>query len=217
METLFLGCFVFGLLFTLVTLAMGASHGALDGLGIHGHGAHGAPDVGVDHSWLGQINLSALMAFLTWFGGAGWLTLHYGPAGVLGTALGTGAGLVAGVGAYALVAWFISKLRAGETVARPEDYVLEGTVARVTVPASAGGVGEIVFTLAGVRRVEGARAADGRTLVKGEEVVITGYERGVAIVEDAQQFIHGSASREPGALSEPQRPPLAPPEREAES
>lgn len=194
-ETIFLGLFVFGLLFVLVTVAMGAAHGALDGLGLHGEtGPLHLPGGGHTHTfdWLGQLNLSALMAFFMWFGGAGWLMLEYGPFGLLGA---FGAAIPAGAVGYGAVAWFIGKLRASETVMKPEDYVLDGTVARVTVPASPGGVGEIVFTLAGVRRVEGARAANGQALAKGTEVVITGYERGMAIVEDAETFINGLPER----------------------
>ena len=211
-ESIFLGCFVFGLLFTLVSVAMGASHGALDGLGLHGDAGAVVPH-GHGEAWLGQVNLSGVMAFLMWFGGAGWLMLAYGPFGVAGA---VAAGLPAGVGAYALVGWFVGKLRAAETVMKPEDYELTGTVARVTVPASAGGVGEIVFTLAGVNRVEGARAADGRALAKGEEVVITGYERGMAIVEDATEFIDGLPA--PRALPAPnQDQRTAQPERELDA
>ncbi len=216
MESVFLGCFVFGLLFTVVTLFMGATHGALDGLGLHGDtGPLKLPmgDHGHGYDWLGQVNLSALMAFFMWFGGAGWLGLMYGPFGLVGA---LGAGLAAGCAGYKLVALFIGKLRASESVMKPEDYVLTGTVARVTVPASAGGVGEIVFTLAGVNRVEGARAADGRALTKGEEVVITGYERGMAIVQDAREFIEGlPAPQAASAPKQDQRP--AQPERELDS
>ena len=216
MESVFLGCFVFGLLFTVVSLLMGATHGALDGLGLHGDtGPLKLPlgDPGHGHDWLGQVNLSALMAFIMWFGGAGWLGLMYGPFGLAGA---LGAGIAAGCAAYGAVALFIGKLRASESVMKPEDYELTGTVARVTVPASAGGVGEIVFTLAGVNRVEGARAADGRALAKGEEVVITGYERGMAIVEDATEFIDGLPA--PRALPAPnQDQRTAQPERELDA
>lgn len=216
MESIFLGCFFFGLIFTLVTVAMGAAHGALDGLGLHSDvgplklvgGSHGHA-----YEWLGQLNLSAMMAFLMWFGGAGWLGLVYGPFGLVGA---LGAGVVAGGVAYKLVAWFIAKLRASETVMKPEDYVLEGTLARVTIPASAGGVGEIVFTLAGVNRVEGARAASGQALAKGEEVVITGYERGVAIVEDATNYIQGLPAPNAAPASQTEQRP-AQPERELDA
>jgi hypothetical protein len=218
METFLLGCFVFGFLFTVASVVMGATHGALDGLGIHGDAGPVDLGSGVPHAhgydWLGQLNLSALMAFLMWFGGAGWLALRYG---AFGTVLSAGTGVVAGVVAYAIVAGFVAKLRASETVMNPDDYVLDGTVARVTVPAAAGGVGEIVFTLAGVKRVEGARAADGQPLAKGTEVVITGYERGMAVVQDAKTFVEtlpaGQKARAPEAL-----PPQArTPEREPDS
>jgi hypothetical protein len=90
-------------------------------------------------------------------------------------------GAAAGAFAYVALAKLIGFLRASERPMRAEDYELAGTLARVTVPAAAGGVGEIVLTLNGVQRVEGCREAGGGALGKGVEVVITGTARCLAL------------------------------------
>jgi membrane protein implicated in regulation of membrane protease activity len=63
------------------------------------------------------------------------------------------------------------------------DYYLPGTAARVVSPIREGGVGEIVYTKAGSRFTAGARSAEGVPIAKGTEVVILGYERGLALVQ----------------------------------
>jgi hypothetical protein len=81
------------------------------------------------------------------------------------------------------VARFLALLRAGERVMDPGDYRLVGTVARVTIGIPGDGVGEIVFIKAGTRRSEAARGLHGAAVPRDTEVVVTGYERGVATVQ----------------------------------
>lgn len=141
------------------------------------------------HPVLSFINTTTIVAFLTWFGGAGYVATHFGqwpwflaviPAVVAGTA---GGGLVAA---------FIHWLRRGSTVMRASDFRLEGTLARVTVEIPANGVGEIVFTMAGTTRSEAAKNLTNRALPQGAEVVITGYARGMATVEPLKELLDGS-------------------------
>ena len=60
-----------------------------------------------------------------------------------------------------LVARFLGLVLAGEREMDPDDYRLEGTVSQVTVSIPAGGTGEVVFSKAGARRSEAARAMGG--------------------------------------------------------
>jgi hypothetical protein len=64
----------------------------------------------------------------------------------------------------------------------PDDYDLVGQVGVVSSPIREAGTGEIIFSLAGARRVAGARSEDGRAIAKGVEVAIVRYERGLAYV-----------------------------------
>ncbi len=45
-----------------------------------------------------------------------------------------------------------------------------------------GGTGELIYSQAGTRRVCGARSEDGSAILRGTEVVVTRYERGIAYV-----------------------------------
>jgi membrane protein implicated in regulation of membrane protease activity len=202
METVFLACFLFGLLFTLGSAALGAAghvlpglHGGHGGDGGHGfgegansgaaHGHDGAHADGVHHA-LPITNLSSLMAFLMWFGAAGYVLERF--AG-LPLALALGGGALAGLAGAFIVALFLRAILKGERVMDPRDYRLEGTIARVTVTIPEGGAGEILFTKAGTRRSEAARSIDGSAVPRNTEVVVIEYERGIAVVQPWDEFL----------------------------
>jgi hypothetical protein len=221
METVFLGCFLFGLLFTVVSAALGAAghalpnlHGADSGHGPHfghGHGGHtggeghghGGHGDGADGRGAGLplVNASSLMAFLMWFGAGGYVLQR-----VIGfpAVLAAAGGVAAGTAGAMIVALFLKAILAGERVMDPRDYQLEGTIARVTVTIPEGGAGEIVYTKAGSRRGEAARSIDGKAVPRETEVVIIEYERGIAAVQPWDQFIaRESRSEAAGTLPAP--------------
>ncbi len=216
METVFLVCFSFGALFTVVSVLLGAmhsvihfGHGSADGHGAlhtaHGDGAVHAHHAG-DPSHLGDrgsfslplFNVSAWLAFLTWFGAAGFLLLRFAE---WPPALAVGAAALAGLAGWLLIGFYINRVLAGERVMDPADYRLEGTLGRVTVGIPAGGVGEIVFTKIGARRSEAARGFDDRSIPHGTEVVITAYERGIAVVEPWHEVLGQSGPPRPASRS----------------
>ena len=184
METFFLFCFSFGLIFTVASFLLGAFGGSHH-LHIHdihidvgGDGADGQAHHGATVS---PFNVSTACAFLAWFGGAGWLLSRYADWAaipVIGAA--TAAGLAgAGIVFVALAKWLLPGLRES----RPEDFRIEGVIARVTSPITAGGTGEIVYVQGGSRHAEGARSASGEMLEQGTEVVVMRREKGIAYVE----------------------------------
>jgi hypothetical protein len=213
-ETVFLVCFLFGALFALLSVVLGFLGGAFHHPGhtghaphlqqahdvahgaVHaGHGAHGdsASDTLLAH--LPVLNASALLAFLAWFGAAGYLLTRFtGWPLVAILVVAVAAGLVAAL----IIGAVLGRVLAGERVMRPEDYRLDGTPARVTVRIPAGGVGEIVFSKAGARRSEAARSLDGGEIPRDVEVVIIDYTGGIALVETVDQL-----------LSRPEPPRLA--------
>lgn len=145
-------------------------------------------------SGLPLLNLSSLLAFVTWFGAAGYLLLRFAGWPLLGV---LAVAIVAGLAGALIIAFVLAKIMAGEREMDPRDYVLEGTIARVTVGIPAGGVGEIVFSKGGVRRSEAARGLDGRAVPRDTEVVIIDYARGVAAVEPWDELVSGhEAARE---------------------
>ncbi len=217
MEALFLGCFLFGALLTLASVLLGAVGAGGDGLhGAHGgaghgsgaaHGTHAHPggDAGADgaHRGLPLLNFTSLLAFLTWFGAAGWLLgrLTAWPMPLILPL----AALAGGTGSL-VVAAFLRLVRAGERTMEPATYRLEGTIARVTVGIPAGGIGEIVFSKAGARRSEAARSLSGRAIPRDTEVVVIEYAGGIATVQPWVEFIGRGLSGGSGPALPPQAP-----------
>ncbi len=175
----YLVCFLVGLALSLISVVSGSvhmPHGHLHlGHGpFHGHG-HGGMKGGVSY-----FNFATLMAFLAWFGGAGYLlTVHESSLGLWIVVLATVAGLVGG----SIVFFFLARVLmkdSGEL--DPADYEKVGVLGEITNPIRSGGTGELVFVQEGVRQVCGARSENGEPIAKGTEVVVTKYDKGIAYV-----------------------------------
>jgi hypothetical protein len=125
-------------------------------------------------------DFSTITAFLAWFGGTGYLLTRYSG---LWTVVALGIAVLGGLAGAAIVFWFLVKvLLAHETILDPSDFDMVGVLARVNSSIRPGGTGEIVFSQAGVRRPSGARSEEGLAIAKGQEVVVTRYEKGIAYV-----------------------------------
>jgi membrane protein implicated in regulation of membrane protease activity len=166
--------------------ATGSAHalGAQDqssALGLHHalHLPHGAQD-------LPLLNPSSVVGFLTWFGAVGYLLARYAEWAIWWVLLGA---LLAGAAGWYLIARFLGLVLAGEREMDPADYRLIGTVGRISVPIPTGGTGEVIFSKAGTRRSEAARALGAVPITRGTEVVITRYADGFAIVQPWSEFL----------------------------
>ena len=184
LDAILLGGFLFGVLFTVGTLLLGVAD-----VGFHSGVDHGG-DVGGDFGGelvSGLFNLTAILAFITWFGGVGYLFRNaVGWNAFLSVFLGLGGGLLA---AFA-VSWFVVKvLRPSGKELDPADYETVGVVARVTSGIREGGYGEIVFEQGGTRHVASAKAANPHAIGFGTEVVVLKVEKGVAVVEPFEDLL----------------------------
>jgi membrane protein implicated in regulation of membrane protease activity len=195
LDALLLGSFFFGLIFSALSLILGVAdigfgHGAHVGHdapgGHHVHiGGHESHDLGV-HDGIPPVNVSTVLAFLTWFGGVTYLARHgFGWIGIVSLALGIVAGLA---GAYVLF-WVLRKLSASEGTLDPRDYRIEGTIGRVTAAIRPGGIGEVVYKLGGTWQSAPARAADGVAIGRDTEVVILRRAGGMAMVQTWDSFV----------------------------
>jgi membrane protein implicated in regulation of membrane protease activity len=208
LSSFYLICFLAGLTFSVLTFLAGAvhvhihlpfhAHIPVHGGSVHvGHGPHGANGGGGSGAAVkgGSLrggtqvpwfNASTIMAFLAWFGGAGYIltrTSHLIAAASLSFAV------LAGLAAGTVVYRFMLKLtHAGNSVMLDEDYRIEGCVGTLSLPIRQQGTGEVIFSLGGVRRCAGARSEDGATVEKGAEVVIERYEKGIAYVKRWEEF-----------------------------
>lgn len=208
LSSFYLICFLAGLTFSVVTFFAGAvhvhihlpfhAHLPVQGGSVHvGHGSHGA-NGGGGHGAVGKggsirggahvswFNASTIMAFLAWFGGAGYILTR---ASHLVAAVSLGLAAIAGFVAATIVYRFMLKLtHAGDSLMLDEDYRIEGSVGTLSLPIRQQGTGEVIFSLGGVRRCAGARSDGGEAVEKGAEVVIARYEKGIAYVKRWEDF-----------------------------
>lgn len=192
MTSFFVGCFAFGLLFTVATFLLGGfggtgSHGGAHGLLGGLTGSHGSAHAhAYSANQVSPFSFSTLSAFLTWFGGAGYLLTRYSPLAALAVTL---AAIVAGALGAALFFTAIARFIVPRlTVLNPEDYRVEGAVARVTTSIQPGRIGEIMYTLGGTRHADGARSESAGSIERGTQVVILRIEKGIAYVEPWATF-----------------------------
>ena len=191
----YLFCFIVGFALSLFSFLAGAVHLHLPfklhlpyHAGVHGghHGGIGARGSLKASAQLSWFNASTAMVFLAWFGGTGYLlTRHSHFVALVSLAISTFAGLFAG---WLVFKFMVKLMLSDDKPLSNDDYRIEGSVGTLSLPIRERGTGEIIFSLAGVRRCAGARSEDGQALEKGAEVVIERYEKGVAYVKRWEDF-----------------------------
>ena len=183
---IFLGCFVIGFVFSVMSFALGAI-----GVDLHAHAPflhHPQVPHATGHAGASPVNLATFMAFLAWFGGTGYLlTSRFGWVAI--PALGAAA--LSGLAGAAIVFWVMAHVlwSPHENMKSADSHII-GALARVNQSIRQDGIGEVIYSGGGIRRSCGARSADGSPIEKGAEVVVTAYERGIASVrrwEDMNQ------------------------------
>ena len=177
---IYLLCFAVGALWSLASLLLGGFHAGHAG-GVHSghmHAGHAAPHGPA--SWMGAVaNPSCAAVFLAWFGGVGYLlTRHSGLAFWIDLAIACALGLT-GAG---FLAAFLHFLQSREQPLDPADYEMTGVLGRVSSTIRPDGTGEVIYTRDGARRVAAARSEDRQHIGRGEEVIVTRYEKGIAYV-----------------------------------
>jgi membrane-bound ClpP family serine protease len=178
LEQFFLGCFAFGFLFSLVGVLAGSSHLHFHGHGFHGHAGHGHGA----NSAASTFNVGTITAFLTWFGGAGYILTSWGRVGL---ALVFSVAAVVGVVGAAVIFLFVAKVLAPhDQPLDPADYRLIGALGTVSSPVRANGTGEMIFVQQGRRSAVPIRSEEGNPIPRGREVVVTRYEQGIAYVRE---------------------------------
>jgi hypothetical protein len=187
LDAILLGMFLFGLNFTLGSLLLG--FGQIDA----GHDADVGHDFdhGMDHGgtghFAGLFHVSSLLAFVTRFGGVGYVARNgLGLWGWLSIILG----LVGGLIGAAAISWFlIGFLRKNSQEMNPRDWEQIGVIGHVSSSIRPSGYGEIVYEQNGIRQVAAARAEGDIGIPRNTEVVVLRIERGVAIVEPFEQLL----------------------------
>jgi len=193
----YLVCFLVGFSLSALALLAGSVHLHLPHVHLHGGGLHiggrggfarGAMVRGgaAQKGGLSWFNFGTIAAFLAWFGGTGFLLERYYHVWVV---IAMGAALASGLGASAVVFWFLARvLMANETALDAADYDMIGVLGKLNIPIREGGTGELIYSQQGTRRVAGARSETGIAIPKGAEVVVTRYEKGIAYVRPWEEM-----------------------------
>ena len=181
----YLICFAVGFAFSFLSFLLGGVHWHLPFHG-NGHLHVPHPHVHVGHGANGHgptvspLNPMTLAAFLAWFGGTGYLLSRFSAVWFV---FGIIWALVAGVIGAGIIFFFMTKvLMSKEENMDAADYEMIGVLGKISSPIREGGTGELIYSQAGTRRVCGARTEDGSAVPKGDEVVVTRYEKGIAYV-----------------------------------
>jgi membrane protein implicated in regulation of membrane protease activity len=180
-ETLYLICFLVGLMLTVASLVFGSLH-----IHLHvPHAFHFAVHRGADSAF----NLSSILMFLTWFGGTGYVMTRYRSA-TAGFAL-TAAVLLGFAGGALMYLYMTRVFLANERPLLEADYDMTGVLGHISSPVREKGTGELIYMQQGTRRSCGARSEDGRAIERGTEVVVMRYEKGIAYVKRFEE-LHGA-------------------------
>jgi membrane protein implicated in regulation of membrane protease activity len=210
---IYLVSLVVGALWSFVSLVLGGWHlphvGHIHGPhmhlphGVHSHDGH-ATHAHPSFAWLASlVNPSCIAVFLAWFGGVGYLlSRHSGLSFWINLAIA----ITLGLAGASVIAAFLRFLRARERPLDPQDYFLIGVVGSVSSRLSAGKTGEIIYLRDGARKALCARSEDGATIERGEEVVVTRYEKGIAYIRTWEALTQANAEAASQAGSPPAEP-----------
>jgi membrane protein implicated in regulation of membrane protease activity len=179
-ETFYLICFVVGFAYTAFSFLSGTLHFHLH-VPHHFHGGHAAGHSGGGRgSSFGVFNPMTIAIFLAWFGGTGYLLVHLRHIWVFaGLALSTLSGLI---GAGIVFVFAAKYFMAHESSLDPMDFEMVGVLGKVSGSIRSRGTGEIIFVQEGARKACAARSEEGGEIGRGEEVVVTRFDQGVAYV-----------------------------------
>jgi membrane protein implicated in regulation of membrane protease activity len=181
--------------------ASGVMHHALPQGHAAGHAAQTASHAGASSAsgvqaspplWailVGFFNLYALLTFLFWFGLIGYVLKNLADVGSVFASL---VGLAVGIVGAVLITLVMHRLMGrddGELTAESSELI--GTLATVSMPIRVGGIGEVIYTKGtSGRKSLGARSVDGQAIAREAEVVIVGYEKGIAQVQTWDRFLN---------------------------
>jgi hypothetical protein len=197
LSLLFIGCFLLGLLYLLLTAFMGMGHGHdvahhIDAqhhihTGEHGHVHHGTG--GSDFSLFAYLNPTSVVLFLLGFGFFGYV-LHNGTGFGIPVILLLAA--ISGVVVATLLLMLLTRIFGDSEASTVQDVSdRTGLLGKVCITIQENGIGEILYVSpGGMRKSIPARSVDGRRLERDQEVVVVNYQRGVAEVDTWEHFVN---------------------------
>jgi len=206
LSLLFIGCFLLGLLYLLLTAFMGMGHGHGHSVahhvdaqhhvhtGLHHHihtvgEAHHGTDSSHVSSFFAVLNPTSVVLFLLGFGFFGYI-LHDTTDFSIPVIL-----VLAGISGFVIASLMLMLLARifGDSEAATVQDVSDrtGLVGKVSITIQENNIGEILYVSpGGMRKSIPARSVDGRRLERDQEVVVVNYQRGVAEVDTWEHFVN---------------------------
>jgi len=202
LESIFLGMFLLGFLFTVISAVMSGAFEHAFGEGSAFEGGHpevmggdvgptvheGAAEVGwAQHNLatFSPLSPTTVSAFVTAAGGMGYVSLVWWEWGPWGSgALALGSGLVFAALVFLL---FAAVFRSTQGTSMVETRSLVGTQAEVSLAIPSGGPGEVTYVQKGQRSTMQARCADAAAVPRGAIVVIKSVSPTVFVVEETRE------------------------------
>jgi hypothetical protein len=153
------------------------------------------------------LSLYGLLIFLFVFGLFGYVLHNLTNVGAVASVL---IPLLIGVASGVALGNFLTRFfrTSPESLLDADSSRLEGRLGKVSMTIREGGVGEVIFTAkGGARQSIAARSADDQPIPGGAEIVILGYQDGVARVQTWESFLLESRSGQQRLLGplEPQQ------------
>ena len=201
LSLVFIGSFLCGLLFLLITAFAGAGHGHAVAhhvhidthvhhvVGGHGHHVHPAAGGNTSHfSLLAFINPTTVVFFLLGFGLCGYIFHTVSLALPLTLILALVCGLIFAILLLMLVSRVFGDSE-GETIQDISDRT--GLLGRVSITIQPNALGEVMYVSpGGMRKSIPARSISGERLERDQEIVVVNYQQGVADVDTWEHFIN---------------------------
>ena len=152
---------------------------------------------------MSPLNGFTLVAFLCWFGGAGYL-LHR--ANVFDGVIVLGFSALSGLAGAGLVFWFLAGvLMPAEKTLESVDTEIVGVTGKLSGAIRKQGCGEMLYSQNGARRSAVVKSDDGASIESGAEVIVMRFAKGVAFVRRWDEFEHGLMVDVPGLEEEKQK------------
>jgi len=205
LESIFLGMFLLGFLFTVVSALMSgafghafgegsaldaatATHPELMGGDVGPTAGEGSPEVGwAQHelATFSPLSPTTISAFITAAGGMGYVALAWWEWSAWAAgALSLASGLVFSAIVFGIFALLFKVTQGSSIVALG---TLVGVEAEVNSVIPSGGLGEVAYVRQGQRHVMPARCSDAATVPQGARVVIKSVSPKVLVVEETRQ------------------------------
>lgn len=231
LSLFFIACFLFGLLFFIITallgnLGHGSAHSPTHHTGVHvahhtavvhsathiaahtpsaqstnAHATTAHVSSGGIQSLLSYFNITSVMFFLLGFGFFGYLFHNTGHLMSIVTLVLAG---ISGVIIAALLLLLLSRLfgdSEGATVQDVSDRT--GLLGKVSLTIPENGLGEILYVSpGGMRKSIPARSSDGRRLERAQEVVVINYAGGIAEVDTWDHFINEEEAQSHSSITD---------------